>query len=451
MQVEAAKEALRKECVAHQLARAATGRNAQLVKQGLQAEIDHLQDVNANITSDLHELRVLESEAAAKRKEHLGLPPAYGNLDDEDRFPPYSKHEDGGTIEVAHLKREARKSFEVIITRAMNSELEKRSKLELLGTLAFGLNEVCDRLQKLLDIAPKVPVSRVRKPFNYGGYIDLQLRSLVDSVREDGDASMNRGLDAVESKHPKLMEHILRGPSHTYLPGYAIIQKDASAPYVADRIAKFLLELLWRCVAACEVRPGPGILFLTSARTSELIASIMLHFTQVDSVLTKALQLAFSRSISTTKLQYHLAQLERLNKTFQGELYEQVASRQFFEKSTEWLSEQVEKIRSMSEAEASRLSHPGTFEDEYGGDEDEGDDASSRWQGSDRGTGEPMYDVEEDEDLVFSDDENVDVKEDDDEVLASNEQDYYAMVNQVVDEVSLHPARLDRLEEQAVT
>ena len=163
------------------------------------------------------------------------------------------------------------------------SELEKRSKLELLGTLAFGLNDVCDRLQKLLDIAPKIPVSRVRKPFDYGGYIDLQLRCLVDSVREDGDVSMNRGLNAVESKHLKLMDHILRGLSYTYLPGYAIIQKDTSAPYVADCIAKLLLELLWRCVAACEVRPGPGILFLTSARTSELIASIMLHFTQVDS------------------------------------------------------------------------------------------------------------------------------------------------------------------------
>ena len=279
---ETAKEVLRKECAAHERAQTTTARNAQLVIQGLQAEIDHLQDVNATNTSDLHELRVLESEAAAKRKDqHLGLPPAYGNLDDEDRFPPYSKHEDGGTIEVAHLKREARQFFEVVITGALNSEVEKRSKLELLGTLAFGLNEVCDILQKLLDIAPKVPVSLVRKPSDYGGYIDLLLRSLVDSVREEGDA--NRDYDTLECEHPKIINDIRRCPAYAYLPGYAIIQKDASAPYVADRIAKLLLELLWRCVAACEVRPGPGILFLNSARTSELIASIMLHFTQVDS------------------------------------------------------------------------------------------------------------------------------------------------------------------------
>lgn len=66
---ETAKEVLRKECAAHERAQTTTARNAQLVIQGLQAEIDHLQDVNATITSDLHELRVLESEAAAKRKD----------------------------------------------------------------------------------------------------------------------------------------------------------------------------------------------------------------------------------------------------------------------------------------------------------------------------------------------------------------------------------------------
>jgi hypothetical protein len=222
LQVNTAEEVLRKECAAHQRAQAVSEanlqrertkrRNVQLVTQGLQAEIDHLRDVNATIMSDLHELRVLESEAAAKRKDqHLGLPPAYGNLDDEDRFPPYSRHEDGGTIEVAHLKREARQFFEVVITGALNSEVEKRTKLKLLGTLAFGLNEVCDVLQKLLDIAPKVPISLVRKPSDYGGYIDLLLRSLADSVREEGDA--NRDYHTLECEHPKVMNQILGIPA----------------------------------------------------------------------------------------------------------------------------------------------------------------------------------------------------------------------------------------------
>ena len=196
-----------------------------------------------------------------------------------------------------------------------------------------------------------------------------------------------------------------------------------------------------------QVQPGPGILFLTSARTSELIASIMLHFTQVDSILTKALQLAFSRSISTTKLQYHLAQLERLNKTFKGELYEQVASRQFFGKSTEWLSEQVEKIRSMSDAEASRLVHPESIR-EHGDeeDDDEDDDASSRWQGSDTDSVEPIGDLPYDGHVESDGDGNVDVKEGDDEVLSYNEQR-----DAIVNQMSLPSARLDRLEEQAAT
>ena len=210
---------------------------------------------------------------------------------------------------MAHLKREARQFFEVVITGALNSEVEKRSKLELLGTLAFGLNEVCDILQKLLDIAPKVPVSLVRKPSDYGGYIDLLLRSLVDSVREEGDA--NRDYDTLECEHPKIINDIRRCPAYAYLPGYAIIQKDASAPYVADRIAKLLLELLWRCVAACEVRPGPGILFLNSARTSELIASIMLHFTQVDSEMRWKPSASNPSTTSSLSLYLAVADLRR--------------------------------------------------------------------------------------------------------------------------------------------
>jgi hypothetical protein len=189
------------------------------------------------------------------------------------------------------------------------------------------------------------------------------------------------------------MGHMLRGPAHTYLPGYAIMQRDNSAPYVADRIAKFLLELLWRCAAACEVLPGAGTVYSNAARSSELIVSIMFQFTRIDTVLIKALELAFSRRISTSTLQYHLTQLERLNTIFKGELYEEVASREFFGKATEWLGEQVEKMRSLSATEALKLAHP----EGSGEDEDEDDNASSRWQGSDIATGEPFLDVEMDE------------------------------------------------------
>jgi acetolactate synthase regulatory subunit len=309
---------------------------------------------------------------------------------------------------VAHLKREIRQQFEFVLNGALNGGVEKSSKLESLGALSCGLNKACDSLQKLLDIAPNVPVSRVRKPVDYGGYIDLQLRSIADSVRGERD----RNLNVIERKYPRTVDRLLQVPAHRYLPGYAIVQKENSAPYVADRIAKLLLELLWRSAAVCEVRPGAGALPPNAARSSGLITSIVLQFTQVDSVLTKALQLASSRRISMSELQYHLTQLHLLDNIIQGELDEQDVDRQFFVKSTEWLEKQIEKLRSLSEIEACRLAHPELFgQDE---DRDEGDDVSSRWQGSDAGSveqlleGELFFRDEEDEDVDLSGDKNKD-------------------------------------------
>jgi len=54
-------------------------------------------------------------------------------------------------------------------------------------------------------------------------------------------------------KYPRLLDLLtdstiskafFQEPSHTYLLDYTIIQKDNSAPYVADRIVRLLLELL---------------------------------------------------------------------------------------------------------------------------------------------------------------------------------------------------------------
>jgi hypothetical protein len=415
-----AKEELSLECAAHQRAQAATKidlqternkrQHAQNATAGLHAEIDHLHDVNATITSDLEDLRGIESEAATKhRDDHLGLPPAYGNLDDEDRFPPYSTHEDAGTIEVAHLKQAIRAQFDVVLTTALANDVEKRCKLLLLGGLAGVLSFACNSLQKLLDMAPKVPVSRVQKPFDYGGYVDMMLRSVTDAIRNEGEDSATNG--RIADAHPKVMEYIQRGPAHTYLPGYKLIQEANSAPYVADRIARLLLELLWRCAAACELRPGAGTAYINTVCTSELVATVMLHFTQVDSVLVKALQLATSRRISTSKLQYHLTQLERLNVIFKSELYEQIAHRQFFGKATEWLNEQVEKLRSMPKREALKLAHPEKFrEEDYEADDDTcSDHASSRWHGSDSGSENDDHDEKEVEKEDEKGDENENV------------------------------------------
>jgi hypothetical protein len=369
---------------------------AQITSDAHQTEIEHLKAVNATMMSDLNELRVLENEVATKHKDEcLGLPPAYGNLNDEDRFPPYSTHEDGGTIEVAHFKREIRRTFEVIVNKALSSELEKESKLELFGTLAGGLNKACDSLQKLLDIAPRIPVSCVRKPTEYGGYIDLQLRSLSDSIREARDCPTFKNY---ASENPKVMYHIKQDPPHTYLPGYAIIQRENSAPYVADRIAKLLLELLWRFAAACEIRPGIGSSpTVYGKRRYQLLTSIMLHFKQADSVFTKALQLAFSHKISMSKVQYHLSQLQQLSALFKSELFGQDTLPRFlfFVNTREWLSEVVEKERAVCTCTACRRGRNesiGDDDDNGNHDNREDDGASSRWEGSDAGSGKDEVD-----------------------------------------------------------
>jgi len=244
--------------------------------------------------------------------------------------------------------------------------VEKGSKLELFGTLARGMNRVCYSLQKLLDIAPTVLVSRVRKPQDYGGYIDLQIHSLADSIRNEGPSPINTEL---EHDHPETVDSLVRLSHRTYLPGYGIVQRENSAPYVADRIAKLLLELLWRFAAACEVRSGAGTLPPTAERTTELITSIMLQFAQVDSVLIKALQLAFSRKKSMSLLQYNLTQLQQLNKILKRELYGHVAHRQFFGKATEWLDNQVERERAVPDTEVFRRAHPEVFGDDVVGDD----------------------------------------------------------------------------------
>jgi len=381
---------------------------AQAVKNGLLAEIEHLEGVNAIAVSDLDELRTVENEAATRRRdEHLGLPPAYGNLNDEQRFPPYSNHEDGGTIEVAHLKREVRQRFEGIINGALINEVERRCKLDLLDTLSLGLSEACDSLQKLIDVAPKVPIGRISKASSCGRY--MQIQSMADSIRNGGAAS---AISAINRSYPRVTNRTTQGPPRTYLPGYALIQKDDSAPYVADRIAKVLLELLWRFAATCEAKPGAGTLLPTAERRSELITSIMLQFTQVDTVLIKALQLTFSHRISMPMLQYYLSQLQRLSNLFKNELHEPVADRRFFTRSTEWLGEQVEKER----LEIFRAAHPEVFGEDVDDDEDddsedgEDDRVSSRWQGSDTGSG----DGKDGRITIVSDDESDEVVDDSD-------------------------------------
>jgi hypothetical protein len=119
-----------------------------------------------------------------------------------------------------------------------------------------------------------------------------------------------------------------------------LIQRRNSAPYVANRIAKLVLELLWHTISTLHARPTPNTGILTST-------AIAVHFAQVDSILTAALQLAFSRKRSLVSLQYHSTQLELLRASI--EVYPCVPEHwSFFKRATEWLTGQVEKERHMA-------------------------------------------------------------------------------------------------------
>lgn len=149
--------------------------SAQASAETFRLEAEHWQNVSTTLESDIDELRGIEAEAALKRKDEIrGLPPAYGNLDDEDRFPPYSQHADGGSLEVAHLKRSVRKQFDAMVVLSLAHANDKESSV--LYDLSFGLESISQRLTALLDTAINVPVSLMHSQSNE--YLTQHMRAI---------------------------------------------------------------------------------------------------------------------------------------------------------------------------------------------------------------------------------------------------------------------------------
>lgn len=65
------------------------------------SETEHLSHNIRTLEEDLDELRRIENEQKAKtQQKNLGLPPAYGDLDDVDEMAPHMRHKDAGILEV---------------------------------------------------------------------------------------------------------------------------------------------------------------------------------------------------------------------------------------------------------------------------------------------------------------------------------------------------------------
>lgn len=293
-------------------------------------EVEHLQILNATFESDLDDLRAIDNENATRRAdEHRGLPPAYGNLDDEDRFPPYSRHEDAGTIEVAHIKRCIRRQWDTAEDRALRCATPTAAS-KVFNDLSYALSKVCYSLANLTEAAPNIP------------------------------SSTRQGLQ----KH---LDQIPSAPLRA-LAVNDLTQNPGSTAFINDRVAKLLIELLWRTVSACNARP------MTHVPSREASATTTTYHYRIDVVLTAALQCAFKKR-SLPRLQFYLTQLENLRVQLKACSSGQV-SYGFFGQATAWLDEQIEKERELAANSATaRVA-------DFAG-EDDSDALSSRWEGSD--------------------------------------------------------------------
>jgi hypothetical protein len=354
--------------------------NAQRAIESYRMETEHVQHLNSSLQSDLQELRAIEVEdKRARNEERRDLPPAYGNLNDEDRFPPYSKYADAGSIELASLKREIRHKFE----RKVDEALANREKApNTFCLLSSALNDASQSLRTILDFPKDVPVSRAHAQGNIR--ITQQVQDADPS--EQPIATKEQVVRIVAGASIEPPERRNEGPAkdkrkrrrwNIANPEMAIYRSANAAPYVADRIIKLLLDLLWRTVSACELRPSQES---TSAMFDHTLP--VMH-TSVDETIVAALRIAFSKTRSLAAFQNHLTQVEILAKKFKiigvnmslG-AHNSLSHFEFFSNTSLWLNDQVEKERELRANEtAEKTDRLESLEDDDG--------VSSRWEGSD--------------------------------------------------------------------
>jgi hypothetical protein len=359
--------------------------SAQSTAQAYRQDTEHMQHVSDTLQTDLEELRVVDTEdrRARKDKRH-DLPPAYGNLDDEANFPPYSQHADAGSIEVALLKRAIRRKFERKIEEALT---KPRKGTNMFYALSVALEDVSQDLKTLLDFAKDVHVSRThvkdstyftqQPAYLYIAEHRISLRNRTPTTSDNTTNAMTGPIKRMREREHKSTQSAA-----------TLIQSANAAPYVADRIIKLILDILWRTVSACQLRPKHK-----SLNGMMLDPRLRVMYTTVDELLNSALPIAFSKSHSLAAFQYYLTQLEILAKKFKtlgvestGHGVENgLADFNFFSKTLLWLNEQVEKERELRANEVQTLPVGADGESLNSDSLDDNDGVSSRWEGSDAG------------------------------------------------------------------
>jgi len=356
--------------------------SAQRAIESYRLETEHLHHLNATQQSDLQDLRVVDVEDRRARNDgRRDLPPAYGNLDDEDRFPPYSQQADAGSIELANLKREVRRKFERKIDKALAKPDKGPNTFCLLSA---ALNHVSQCLTTILGFAKDTPVSRayaqsIVSQISDNG-LSAQLIATKDQLPVTPSALAGAPIETPggSNEKPGTEKRKFRRQNRAARPIVTLIQSANAAPYVADRITKLLLELLWRTVSTCELRPSQPSRF-----NAMFDHTLPVMHTSVDEAVIKALPLVFSKSHSLAAFQNYLTQFDILAKKFKTlgismtpGTHNALTHFDFFPKTLLWLNEQVEKERELKANENVEKKAP--FEGR--GDDDA---VSSRWEGSD--------------------------------------------------------------------
>ncbi|KAK3710057.1 hypothetical protein LTR37_010488 [Vermiconidia calcicola] len=129
-----------------------------------QEESEHKQALINTLQEDMDALRQIENESTAhRRRQTQGLPPAYGNLDDEDHKPPYQVHKDKCSFDIPFFFRSISAGFENILCKAQNAskaqrshyDLSERSRAssQLFYTTVKALSVTCAKLREVICYA----------------------------------------------------------------------------------------------------------------------------------------------------------------------------------------------------------------------------------------------------------------------------------------------------------
>lgn len=278
-------------------------------------EAEHLQTINKVIEEDLDELRQIENEDAAQRKRKTsGLPPAYGSLDDEDRYLTPQVHEDSGSLHVAVFKRAIRSDF---MQKLMSAHILEPGETDENGNAttnrtpqcifyvtSCALSDACQRLKVALEHAENV---------------------LSTDMHTHAAKAGAEGVD---------------NPAVLHIAKRCIARRD----FVAERVARMILDLGWRVVSASELRPYDLHI------EKEQRVRLNLAYKEVDECMIDALRQMFTLTQFGIKkdsilweYQHYFTQVTALRRAFIN--LSSGTSYPFFSKTYNWLEEQVETER----------------------------------------------------------------------------------------------------------